>query len=289
MSNPGPPGEAGLVCVSAVLLALLTVYAPREQPAASGLWLERGPDGLWWPQQPSNLQRVRVRVSGPGPGPAEGTVGRRSCSWFTCVRVWATNRHAVHKQEAATLLQALQGALWVWLLGRADSEHRFWKPSEVEGEVDNSDVCELLRSRHITFAGRFEPVQHHCRARRPDGRLCQRQDRLKVRLWARPGCGCDCPVGTVERRSPWGTGSSSWPEAPQPSSSELHLGVSRPRLGASTGVLWCHEGWSLSSRSPWCPVGTPCMGGSRVREIAADKCTRGPRPFFILTFSSTGG
>lgn len=62
---------------------------------------------------------------------------------------------------------------------RSESEHRFWKPSEVEEEVDNADVSEMLRSRHITFAGRFEPVRHRCRAPRPDGRLCERQDRLK--------------------------------------------------------------------------------------------------------------
>ncbi|XP_014594246.1 UV-stimulated scaffold protein A [Equus przewalskii] len=62
---------------------------------------------------------------------------------------------------------------------KSDSEHRFWKPSEVEEEVDNADVSETLRSRRITFAGRFEPVQHRCRAPRPDGRLCERQDRLK--------------------------------------------------------------------------------------------------------------
>ncbi|XP_073898866.1 UV-stimulated scaffold protein A isoform X4 [Castor canadensis] len=62
---------------------------------------------------------------------------------------------------------------------KSDSQHRFWKPSEVEEEVDNADVSEMLRSRHITFAGKFEPVQHWCRAPRPDGRLCERQDRLK--------------------------------------------------------------------------------------------------------------
>ncbi|PNJ23587.1 UVSSA isoform 2, partial [Pongo abelii] len=63
---------------------------------------------------------------------------------------------------------------------KSDSQHRFWKPSEVEEEVVNADVSEMLRSRHITFAGRFEPVQHRCRAPRPDGRLCERQDRLKT-------------------------------------------------------------------------------------------------------------
>ncbi|XP_055977852.1 UV-stimulated scaffold protein A [Sorex fumeus] len=62
---------------------------------------------------------------------------------------------------------------------RADSEHRFWKPSEVEPEVDSATVAETLRTRRITFAGTFEPVQHRCRAPRPDGRLCERQDRLK--------------------------------------------------------------------------------------------------------------
>ncbi|XP_032189446.1 UV-stimulated scaffold protein A [Mustela erminea] len=62
---------------------------------------------------------------------------------------------------------------------KCDSEHRFWKPSEVDTEVDSAAVSEMLQSRSITFAGRFEPVQHRCRAPRPDGRLCERQDRLK--------------------------------------------------------------------------------------------------------------
>ncbi|XP_037685118.1 UV-stimulated scaffold protein A isoform X2 [Choloepus didactylus] len=62
---------------------------------------------------------------------------------------------------------------------KSDSQHRFWKPSEVEEEADNADVMEALRSRRITFAGTFEPVQHQCRAPRPNGQLCARQDRLK--------------------------------------------------------------------------------------------------------------
>ncbi|XP_069877761.1 UV-stimulated scaffold protein A [Dipodomys merriami] len=62
---------------------------------------------------------------------------------------------------------------------KSESQHRFWKPHEVEEETDSADVSEILRSRHITFAGTFEPVQHRCRALRPDGRLCERQDRLK--------------------------------------------------------------------------------------------------------------
>ncbi|XP_076401858.1 UV-stimulated scaffold protein A isoform X4 [Peromyscus maniculatus bairdii] len=62
---------------------------------------------------------------------------------------------------------------------KSDSQHRFWKPSEVEEEVDSAHVSEMLHSRHITFAGKFEPVQHQCRAMKPNGRLCERQDRLK--------------------------------------------------------------------------------------------------------------
>lgn len=62
---------------------------------------------------------------------------------------------------------------------KSDSQHRFWKPHEVEEEVDSAHVSEMLHSRHITFSGKFEPVQHKCRALRPNGRLCERQDRLK--------------------------------------------------------------------------------------------------------------
>lgn len=86
---------------------------------------------------------------------------------------------------AQALLAALSGglpaaALRVWYC-RRESEHRFWKPSEVDAEVESADASEALQSRYITFAGEFEPVQHRCRAPRPDGRLCERQDRLKVR------------------------------------------------------------------------------------------------------------
>ncbi|NXT61200.1 UVSSA protein, partial [Chaetops frenatus] len=59
------------------------------------------------------------------------------------------------------------------------SEHRFWAPSEVEEEVENKEISEMLKTRYITFAGKFEPVKHKCRARMPDGSLCERQDRIK--------------------------------------------------------------------------------------------------------------
>ncbi|NWH66494.1 UVSSA protein, partial [Geococcyx californianus] len=59
------------------------------------------------------------------------------------------------------------------------SEHRFWAPSEVEEEVENKEISEMLKTRYITFAGKFEPVKHKCRAPKPDGSLCERQDRIK--------------------------------------------------------------------------------------------------------------
>nr|XP_042711489.1 UV-stimulated scaffold protein A isoform X3 [Chrysemys picta bellii] len=59
------------------------------------------------------------------------------------------------------------------------SQHRFWAPNEMEEEVENKEVAEMLKSRCITFSGKFEPVKHKCRAPMPDGRLCERQDRVK--------------------------------------------------------------------------------------------------------------
>ncbi|EOB03759.1 Uncharacterized protein KIAA1530, partial [Anas platyrhynchos] len=59
------------------------------------------------------------------------------------------------------------------------SEHRFWAPSEVEEEVENNEIAEMLKTRYITFAGKFEPVKHKCRAPMPNGSLCERQDRIK--------------------------------------------------------------------------------------------------------------
>lgn len=70
--------------------------------------------------------------------------------------------------------------IFVHFFPRFASEHRFWAPSEVEEEVENKEISEMLKTRYITFAGKFEPVKHKCRARMPDGRLCERQDRIKV-------------------------------------------------------------------------------------------------------------
>lgn len=65
-------------------------------------------------------------------------------------------------------------------LSRATSQHQFWVPAEVEEEVENDQLLAESRSRYISFPGSFTPVNHFCRAPLGNGKLCQRQDRLKV-------------------------------------------------------------------------------------------------------------
>lgn len=78
------------------------------------------------------------------------------------------------------ILQVCLWKIFVHCFHRFASEHRFWAPSEVEEEVENKEITEMLKTRYITFAGKFEPVKHKCRAPMPDGSLCERQDRIKV-------------------------------------------------------------------------------------------------------------
>ncbi|KAM3940755.1 UV-stimulated scaffold protein A isoform 1-T2 [Leptodactylus fuscus] len=59
------------------------------------------------------------------------------------------------------------------------SQHRFWAPNELEEEVENKEVEAMLKTRYITFAGKFEAVKHKCKAPLPNGSLCERQDRIK--------------------------------------------------------------------------------------------------------------
>ncbi|XP_042202523.1 UV-stimulated scaffold protein A-like, partial [Callorhinchus milii] len=63
---------------------------------------------------------------------------------------------------------------------RVDCQHSFWSYKEEEGESENNELAAMLKTRYITFAGEFQPVNHKCQAPMPDGTLCQRQDRLKV-------------------------------------------------------------------------------------------------------------
>ncbi|XP_051865195.1 UV-stimulated scaffold protein A [Pristis pectinata] len=62
---------------------------------------------------------------------------------------------------------------------KVDTPHRFLESKDVEGEHENEEMTALLKTRYITFAGKFEPVTHKCRAPLPNGRLCERQDRFK--------------------------------------------------------------------------------------------------------------
>ncbi|XP_069580732.1 UV-stimulated scaffold protein A isoform X1 [Brachyistius frenatus] len=62
---------------------------------------------------------------------------------------------------------------------KSTSQHQFWVPIDVEEEVENQELLAESRSRYISFPGSFTPVTHFCRAPLGDGKLCQRQDRLK--------------------------------------------------------------------------------------------------------------
>ncbi|XP_053284888.1 UV-stimulated scaffold protein A isoform X2 [Pleuronectes platessa] len=62
---------------------------------------------------------------------------------------------------------------------KAASQHQFWVPIEVEEEVENEQLLAESKSRYISFPGSFTPVSHYCRAPLGNGKLCQRQDRLK--------------------------------------------------------------------------------------------------------------
>ncbi|XP_072262684.1 UV-stimulated scaffold protein A [Pyxicephalus adspersus] len=59
------------------------------------------------------------------------------------------------------------------------SQHRFWAPNETEEETENKELEAMLKTRYISFPGKFEPVTHKCRAPLPNGSLCERQDRIK--------------------------------------------------------------------------------------------------------------
>ena len=59
--------------------------------------------------------------------------------------------------------------------------HRFWVASaEDRDEIRDPDGEASLRTRVIEFTGNFEKVEWTCRAPLPTGKLCPRQDRVKV-------------------------------------------------------------------------------------------------------------
>lgn len=60
-----------------------------------------------------------------------------------------------------------------------DSLHRFWTPNEFESEKASQHALSALRTRVVTFVGKFEPVKWKCRAPMPNGKLCERMDRHK--------------------------------------------------------------------------------------------------------------
>lgn len=45
--------------------------------------------------------------------------------------------------------------------------------------MENKELSAQMKSRCITYAGKFKPVEHKCKAPMPNGSLCERQDRVK--------------------------------------------------------------------------------------------------------------
>ncbi|XP_060936128.1 UV-stimulated scaffold protein A isoform X3 [Limanda limanda] len=80
---------------------------------------------------------------------------------------------------AAATVRLLRQSLPHSVEPRAASQHQFWVPIEVEEEVENEQLLAESKSRYISFPGSFTPVSHYCRAPLGNGKLCQRQDRLK--------------------------------------------------------------------------------------------------------------
>ncbi|CAG5126057.1 unnamed protein product [Candidula unifasciata] len=62
---------------------------------------------------------------------------------------------------------------------KLDSLHRFWTPSETEPETPSQHDIAAVKNRIFYFTGKFEPVKWKCRAMMPNGKLCERMDRVK--------------------------------------------------------------------------------------------------------------
>ncbi|XP_072353640.1 UV-stimulated scaffold protein A [Scyliorhinus torazame] len=62
---------------------------------------------------------------------------------------------------------------------KIDTPHRFWASNDEMKDESESKGSAAAQTRYITFAGKFEPVNHMCRAPMPNGRFCERQDRFK--------------------------------------------------------------------------------------------------------------
>ncbi|BFY98008.1 hypothetical protein BsWGS_01048 [Bradybaena similaris] len=62
---------------------------------------------------------------------------------------------------------------------KLDSLHRFWAPKETESEKPSQHDIAAVKNRVFYFTGNFEPVKWKCRAVMPNGKLCDRMDRVK--------------------------------------------------------------------------------------------------------------
>ena len=93
-----------------------------------------------------------------------------------------------------------------------DSIHRFYGSKDNADEEFTPDLVKgQVRSRFMTFAGKFEPVKWACRAPLTNGKLCPRRDRIKCPFHGRivprdeQGNPSDQPKPTTENEGPSST------------------------------------------------------------------------------------
>ncbi|MGH0174169.1 UNVERIFIED_CONTAM: hypothetical protein FKN15_067152 [Acipenser sinensis] len=120
----------------------------------------------------------------PAPAPKPATVKRGRPVRPAVPHLPPRPKRSVNDEEldptcAAATLRLQKRRLQPAPSTRSSSLHQFWVPHEVEEEVENPELSALMKTRYITFAGKFEPVKHKCRAPLPNGALCERQDRVK--------------------------------------------------------------------------------------------------------------
>ncbi|XP_026135310.1 UV-stimulated scaffold protein A [Carassius auratus] len=107
----------------------------------------------------------------------------------TGVTVSSSDQAGISKDEASVKAPVIPFGVDLYYWGEEQltagkiiknaSQHQFWVPHEVEEEVVNEELSAEMKSRYITFAGEFKPVEHKCKAPMPNGSLCERQDRVK--------------------------------------------------------------------------------------------------------------
>ncbi|KAL8616584.1 hypothetical protein ACOMHN_036616 [Nucella lapillus] len=84
-----------------------------------------------------------------------------------------------------------------------DSLHRFWMPVQVENEKPSQSDIAAVMNRTFHYTGDFVPVKWKCRAKMPNGKVCERMDRVKCpfhgKIIPRDEDGCPSNPGDIKK------------------------------------------------------------------------------------------